>query len=501
MTAAHPPVAGAAAGYGADRHLDAGIGIGYSVGFADLQLRDADHHALIILFHVAGEQRVSAAVRHGDRPGAAAQVHHKGHLGGGIAEGLRHAGCARRKDGAAVDGPDAVIIQRAVAAVCGAGHHHRAAVHRQVAVGIDAVAVCVDVQRAAVDRDAGAVRGEHIVAAKAAAVVAAGGIDAVVAGAKGDIAAVDRDGRRLQAFVAFGNMDGTAVDGQGVVGVHAVVAGPDGEIAAVDRQIAVCMEGVVRSVDSEIAIQDNQPIAGLDALGAGGGILRSRIVILIPAAPAKAPHHIVRMGFAVDRAAVDGQIKAAARDEHIALTFFFILGANGVLAGRDGKTAVVNAHAVVGVQAPALRRDGIGAAGDLEVVLAHDAVIGGNDGQSACAVEGEILLGEDRPVDLGVFVKGRGGQEVIRALRQGDEHLVGLLHIDGRAGFGGDADTIQHQLHLGLVIRADSNRAVHRAGKQIDALLGNLNGRLAVQIYGLRVAPRAGKIAVGKVIG
>ena len=170
-----------------------------------------------------------------------------------------------------------------------------------------------------------------------------------------------------------------------------------------------------------------------------------------------------------------------------------VLGVDAVLAGVQRQQAVGNAHAVVGVDAVRGGVDGIRPARDDEVVLADDAVSGRRgDRQAARAVEGQVLLGEQRRVDVDKFPAV--GQRVLRPLRQRQEHLIGFEHIQRRGGPAGDLHAVKNQLHLRRVGRVDDEHAVvKRAGNHIGRRLRNRDDR-AGDADGVRIG--LGRIAV-----
>ena len=102
------------------------------------------------------------------------------------------------------------------------------------------------------------------------------------------------------------------------------------------------------------------------------------------------------------------------------------------------------------------------------------------DGQGAVPVQGQVGLGEDGAVHVVVVrldeVAG-GGEGVLGLVGQGDEHLVGLPDIEGRAALAGDGDAVQHQLDLGRLGDADDDLPVGEgAGQQVGALGGDGDG-------------------------
>ena len=202
---------------------------------------------------------------------------------------------------------------------------------------------------------------------------------------------------------------------------------------------------------------------------------------------------------------------AAAADVDIA--FGIVAAVFGVQAVRSGSQVQVSARdadGIVGLNGLGGSGHGIGAAGDFQVVLAHDAVIGGLDGQGSRSVQGQVGFGEDHAVGLGAAVAGKGtgdGKGAVSA--DGDEYLVGGLHIDhGEIGVG-NGHAVQHNLHLIVPARfhihghvgGGAGEYVHARGDDVNVLaVRNGVGNRAGQIGGLLVIP-AGEQIAGRVNG
>ena len=148
-----------------------------------------------------------------------------------------------------------------------------------------------------------------------------------------------------------------------------------------------------------------------------------------------------------------------------------------VLRGLDGEIAVGDRDALVGFDRVGGRGDVDSAAGDLDIVLAGDTVVGAVDGQGAQTVEYEIILGEDDGVGVGVAVSGEGagdGQLGGRALYGGDEYLVGVLDVDRGRGAVLDGRAVEHKLNLIVIAGVyDDGRISCGAGDHINALFGD----------------------------
>ena len=117
---------------------------------------------------------------------------------------------------------------------------------------------------------------------------------------------------------------------------------------------------------------------------------------------------------------------------------------------------------------------------------------GGGHGQRPGAVEGEVLLGIDRAVDVAVVDGDEApavGQRVLGALGERDEDLVRLEHVERGRGGAGDARVVEHDLQFGRLVRVDHEHAVvQRAGDDVGGLLRQDGGRAvdlhAVGAYG-----------------
>ena len=144
-----------------------------------------------------------------------------------------------------------------------------------------------------------------------------------------------------------------------------------------------------------------------------------------------------------------------------------VLRVEAVGAGGELQDAVRDADGVVGLQGLFVGGDHVGAAGDLQIVLAHHAVFAGGDGQGAGAVEGQVALGEDHAVQIGVTVLDEAAGDGEGAVYGGgDEHFVGGLHVDGGGVVVGEVEPLQHQLHLILLVRLHGHGHVPGAAGQ-----------------------------------
>ena len=171
--------------------------------------------------------------------------------------------------------------------------------------------------------------------------------------------------------------------------------------------------------------------------------------------------------------------------------------------------AVGDADGVVGLDGHGRRGDGVGAAGDLQVVLTHDAVLRGGKGQGGVAVEHQVALGIDDAIGLVGAVEGPGdGQGAVAA--DGDKDLVRGLHIDGGGVLVGYCKAVQHQLDLVVLVRLHIHGHVRGgAGEHIDPgfgdadilPIGNRKGHGARQIGALLQIPPGEHIVIAENIG
>ena len=206
-------------------------------------------------------------------------------------------------------------------------------------------------------------------------VAAAVCIQAVITRVDGDVTACDIDGDRFNAFIAFTDEQNTVIDKDVGIGMDTIISGAQGDAAAVDGDITGCMNGI-------------------------------------------------SVGFDVDRAGFNVQVTVFFRDHQ------------SVISGIDGEVRIHDAQTVVGVQPVQRCGDIDRPAGDDQVIVGVDTVlISADDGESACPVDGEVIMRIDcsiGPIRNGGVTEGFAcGQEVFAAFRQSKEDLVRFLHPDG----------------------------------------------------------------------
>ena len=120
---------------------------------------------------------------------------------------------------------------------------------------------------------------------------------------------------------------------------------------------------------------------------------------------------------------------------------------------------------------------GIGAAGDLQIIMAGDPVIRTVDSQSAGTIEGQILFGEDDRIRIGIAIscKCTGDGETV-VIEKGDKYFVSCFDIDHRRTVIGDTGIVQHNLYLGGIIRFYGNCDIGSCtGDDIDTFFRNGN--------------------------
>ena len=167
---------------------------------------------------------------------------------------------------------------------------------------------------------------------------------------------------------------------------------------------------------------------------------------VVPAAPAA--HAALAVGGGLDGpgpfAGLHGHAAAGQDDPALALRVV-AGGGHAVAPGGDVQGAAQHQHGVPAPDPVQHGGDGNIAARDHQVGLALDAVLlGAVYNQGASPVDGQVVLRVQGRADGVVVVRDRGAvrQNVLRPFGQGDDQLVGLLFIDGRALLGGDGNAV-----------------------------------------------------------
>ena len=123
-----------------------------------------------------------------------------------------------------------------------------------------------------------------------------------------------------------------------------------------------------------------------------------------------------------------------------------------VRSGDKVKRTVGDADGVISVDCLCLGGNIVYVAGDLQIVLADNAVFGRGDSQCCITIHNEIAFRINDAVCFVSAVEGvRHREDAVVA--DGDEHLIGGLNIDCRCIAVGDAQTVQHQLNLVVLAR------------------------------------------------
>ena len=261
--------------------------------------------------------------------------------------------------------------------------------------------------------------------------------------------------------------------------MNAVVTGRKGQRAARNRDIGARVQRIVRAVHGQRAAGDGQGLARLKAL-AGGGIVRERRRV----------------------AAVRLDVKRAARNRQVAVRLNAVLGrVERQRAARDGHIAERGRVRVLGVACVrrrldriAARRDVQRAAGNVQLIVAGQTVIGGIDvqfnlrnrnhrvsctldavfrvavnGQRARAADGQARAALD--LDRRVLVVGAFGvgNRVGRARRRNQGRLGGLVQGNRRAVVIGERQTVQHNGNARDALFDRDRAVIAVAGEHIGA--------------------------------
>ena len=153
---------------------------------------------------------------------------------------------------------------------------------------------------------------------------------------------------------------------------------------------------------------------------------------------------------------------------------FIVFSVKTVLVGLDADRAVCNQDGFVCFECVRSAGDPERTAGDLKIIFAADAVFGGDDIQRSCAVDDNIISGEDYGVCISVTVcsEGAGDGQCIFGICRCDEYLVGILDINTGGTLIGDRDTVEHQLDLVFISRGYDDLCIRgTAGDHIDTFL------------------------------
>ena len=183
----------------------------------------------------------------------------------------------------------------------------------------------------------------------------------------------------------------------------------------------------------------------------------------------------------------------AAADIHVPLGIVLaVFRVQAVRPGSQVQHSVCDPDGIVGLDGFGFGGDIVGAAGDFQVVLAHDAVIGRGNGEGCGSVQHQVGLGKNDAVG---FRGAIGGERACHGQRaaaaDGHKHFIGGFHIDHGEAVVGDAESIQHQLHLIILARLHIDGHIGRApGQDVHPRAVDMN----ILPIGNGIGYRAGKI-------
>ena len=237
-------------------------------------------------------------------------------------------------------------------------------------------------------------------------IAAARGIDAVIAGDDGDLAAGDEHLGTLQPLVAAGNINGAAGDGEGIIGMHAVIAGGDDEAAAGDGDIAIGVDGVIAAIELEGTAGNGDLRPGLEALGAG--VIGDALTRAARGGHGGGAAADGQSGLRLDAVLARGEFERGAGDDEIAQGGIAVIGgAQGIPAAGDGDVSILDGQTILAVDAVIDGGDGDGGLLDEEGILAGDTIIiVGIDRQAAAARKSDFERGELNKDKTGVRLEG-----------------------------------------------------------------------------------------------
>ena len=266
-----------------------------------------------------------------------------------------------------------------------------------------------------------------------------------------------------------GDVDGTAVYVDGAVGIERIgvaLTDCDFDIPAVYRDgrgsrrsvLSGSIDAVVAAVEVEVAVvdSDNRCLNRLrtgDFYGAAVELCK-------------------RCGLNTVAFGRDGEAAAADIDPADSVVFV-VLTVEPVLTGVDDESAILDCDGIIGLEAVQSGCDIVRAAGDFQVILAADAVVGGFNGEGAETVQYQVILAENHSVSAGIAVGGKGvgdGEGAAGAFCGGDKYFVSVLDVNNRSIVVGDIQRIKSDLNLGFVIGFDDDGIVFSgAGDYINA--------------------------------
>ena len=156
-----------------------------------------------------------------------------------------------------------------------------------------------------------------------------------------------------------------------------------------------------------------------------------------------------------------------------------VLCVQAVLVRLDTDRTVCHQDGFVGLEGVSRAGDIDRAAGDLEVILAADAVLAGDDIECPRTVYDQVIPGEDHGVRICIAVssEGAGDRQCIFGICCRDKDLVGILNVDTGSALVGDRDAVQDQLYLVLIAGRDDDLRIGGASRDhIDSFFADRVG-------------------------
>ena len=295
----------------------------------------------------------------------------------------------------------------------------------------------------------------------------------------------------MDAVIAGGNGQGTAVDDRNRIGMNRIIGRINGDIAAVNQQTCTCFQAFhaghifggiccyspgfwgTLTAGAHAATHKVAPAAGAVLLAvfitaAGKNVNGTAGQLHI-----KSRTEAVTLGFNFHRSA--GNINKA----HIC--FVSILNVNTVLAGINGNFATLDTDAVINIQAMGSGMNVDLTAGDGQIVLADDAVASRRSHiQASVAIDGQIGFAEQCTVHTGGIIRSKVaaiGQGILRSISQGQENLLSADNIQRSGISAGNTGPLQNQMNLSLFAGIDHDAAVSQLSpKDVVAFLRDGSG-------------------------
>ena len=284
--------------------------------------------------------------------------------------------------------------------------------------------------------------------------------------------------------------------------MSAVVARAEDAFAAGNRHVAVGMQGVVLRVNRNRPTGNHHRFACFQSLAARAVIVTGGIVEVPPVAhvfgfllrvcastAADDGNHAARhcqRRFRRHAVAHAGDDDFAVLNGHEALFLVLrLVAGDAVLAGCDRHRAAGDGHAILALDAVPQCSHADIAVLDFQVFRAVDTVVKvAQHGQTALALDFQVNLALQRAAGCFFALRGSGNvhffaglQDVRRAFRQLNGHVVGGGNLNRRAGAVLDAHAAQHKGNFRVLGAFDNERAVvERPGDLVCARLDDGDG-------------------------